>query len=428
MDNEHTAEKARRLSSTRPRIAIFDYEVTENSPSGSCHLRLVEGLCDEYEFTVFASAFDDPTAGRVRWVRVPAIRRLLAARFLSYYPASAVVLARERRSRGPFDLVQAVENYTPRCDISYVHFCHRAYLQRTASRPGGLRGTASLLNHRLRAVNERGSVRRARLLVAPSENLADELMEQYQADPERLRVIPNPVDVDRLQSPIGFDRKTLRTSLAIGEDDLVVAFVALGHFERKGLPALLEGLQLTADPRLRLLVVGGDDDLVGVYQKRAGRLGLAEQVRFVGMQADVRPYLWASDAFALPSSYEVFSLAPLQAAAAGLPLLVTPLRGVAPFFVDGVHGFATEQQGPAIASVLRRLSLTPAHARLEMGRQAREASKQYGVDRFVSAWRYLYAEVLGAGASSAVWPEASAVRSKKSGVPAARRAAKPSRS
>ena len=56
-----------------------------------------------------------------------------------------------------------------------------------------------------------------------------------------------------------------------------------------------------------LVVVGGYPDLVERYEAIAQRGGVADRVDFVGMQPDVRPFLWASDAFVFPSSYEAFA-------------------------------------------------------------------------------------------------------------------------
>jgi glycosyltransferase involved in cell wall biosynthesis len=113
------------------------------------------------------------------------------------------------------------------------------------------------------------------------------------------------------------------------------------------------------------------------------------------MQADVRPYLWSSDAFVFPSSYEVFSLAPLQAAAAGLPLLVTAEPGVAPFFEDGRHGFTITRDPASIAAALRRVAeLEPAQRR-ELGGRARKAAEPFDVGHFVERWRSIYSELLG---------------------------------
>jgi hypothetical protein len=62
---------------------------------------------------------------------------------------------------------------------------------------------------------------------------------------------------------------------------------------------------------------------------------VAGQVAFVGMQDDVRPFVWAGDIFALPSAYEVVPLAALEAGAAALPLLATELDGLRDLLADG---------------------------------------------------------------------------------------------
>src|SRR4051794_22483743 len=104
-----------RDTSGRPRVAIFDYVVTERSPSGSCHLRLLEGLHDEFDFTVFATEFDNPAPDRISWVHVPSVPRPLAARYVSYYGLSGRALRRHGGSHA-FDLVQSTEGYTSSFD------------------------------------------------------------------------------------------------------------------------------------------------------------------------------------------------------------------------------------------------------------------------------------------------------------------------
>src|SRR5919108_685447 len=99
-----------------------------------------------------------------------------------------------------------------------------------------------------------------------------------------------------------FDYRVVRTNpVGLHDEDVVVVFTALGHFERKGLPLLLEAMQRLADPRFKLVVVGGQPSLVKAYRSSAATMGLDGAVRFVGMQDDVRPFLWAGDLFALPS-------------------------------------------------------------------------------------------------------------------------------
>ena len=95
--------------------------------------------------------------------------------------------------------------------------------------------------------------------------------------------------------------------------------------------------------------------------------------------------------FALPSHYEVFPLVVLEAAAAGLPLLVTPLNGVEEFFRDGENGFLVEKQDAlSLSDGLRRLLKLLPNERVAMGRAAQSSVRQYDPTSFASAWTLVY--------------------------------------
>jgi glycosyltransferase involved in cell wall biosynthesis len=172
----------------------------------------------------------------------------------------------------------------------------------------------------------------------------------------------------------------------------VFAFVALGHYERKGLPLLLAALTGARDPRLKAIVLGGSGAGIAAYRERAAKSGLNGNVKFVQTQKDVRPYLWAADALTLPSYYEVFPLVALEAAAAGLPLLVTPLNGVEEFLRDGENGLLMERSAPGVSVCIARFARMPVEARRSMGQRAQIDVKRYGLAEFVSGWSKLYAE------------------------------------
>jgi len=111
-------------------------------------------------------------------------------------------------------------------------------------------------------------------------------------------------------------------------------------------------------------------------------------VRFVGMQQDVRPYLWCSDAFLFPSSYESFSLVCFQAAAAGLPLIASRVYGAEELMIDGRTGWIVERSAKAIAfAIAQALHNRPQLA--IMGQTARQRSLEYGEPQFCSRWRTL---------------------------------------
>ncbi len=148
-----------------------------------------------------------------------------------------------------------------------------------------------------------------------------------------------------------------------------------------------------------MVIVGGPDALVKSYRQRADSLGLNGNIHFTGYQRDVRPYLWAADVFALPSYYEVFPLVALEAAAAGLPLLVARLNGVEEFIRDGENGIVVERNVPSIEAALRAFSEISQEERRTWGERARRDVQCYGGDAFVERWSALYRE-LEAGARS----------------------------
>jgi glycosyltransferase involved in cell wall biosynthesis len=391
------------------RIAIFDYKIKQNNPCGGCHLRVLRALAREHEFTVFSVEFDNPCPERIKWVRVPVPQRPLALLFLSYHLLAPILYWLYRlRTNTRFDVVQMVESKLSFGAISYVHFCHTAYLKFhwSGTRARGMRGLLRWADHRLHALLEKRTYQSAKQILVPSRGLARELEQEFPAVSHKMRVLPNAVDTKRLKRPLSFNREKFRSKLDIRADDVVFAFVALGQFERKGLPLLLEALARLNSQRVKLLVVGGEPDLIETYRKFAKAIGVDDRVVFVGMRADIRPYLWGADAFILPSSYETFSLVAFEAASSSLPLLIPPLHGVEEIIADGENGYIFNRSVDDITSCLDRFLALPLESRLAMAERARVAATQYDEQRFVGNWRAFYQDwqsglIVGAAQPSA---------------------------
>jgi glycosyltransferase involved in cell wall biosynthesis len=374
------------------RIAVFDYAVTLTNPAGSCHRLLIERLCDQHEFTVFAPRFDNPRPDRVRWIPVYSILRPLAALFLSFH-LSALVKYFRFRQRGRFSLVQSIESNFGCSDVVYAHFCHRWFLDHhwKSCKPSGIRGLMRWVDHVLHAALEPAIFRRAKWIVAASASLAREIEQQYPFVASKLRTIPNAADADAYQVDPSFDRAAFRAQIGLEENQFLVVFVALGQFERKGLPLLIDAIAGLEDKGLKLFVVGGTKDLVGTYKREIEQRGLARRIQFTGIQADVRPYLWAADLMALPSHYEVFPLVVLQAAAAAIPLLVTPRGGG-----DQLGGAGCILVEPRVEDVRRGLEdfvKLNAAERSALSRAGRLSAEMFRDDRFVDRWSELYSEI-----------------------------------
>lgn len=369
--------------------------MVRNNPIGGCHLRLLRALAAEHEFTVFAVEFQNPCPERIKWVQIPAPLRPLPLLFLVYhFLAPIIYLLHRLKTHERFHVVQMVESNLSFGTIAYTHFCHTSYLKNhwRETQASGLRGFSRWLDHRLHAFLERRIYGIAKQILVPSQGLARELIKEFPLTPAKVRVLPNAVDVEALMPPSSFDRNGFRAKLGITPSDVVFVFAALGHFERKGLPLLMEALSRLESKRAKLLVIGGKQDLIERYRLRAEASHLGGRVFFAGMQADVRPYLWAADAFVLASTYETFSLVAFEAAAASLPLITPRLHGIEEIIRDGETGYIVARSVDEFALALRRFVELPHEQRTAMGNRARLSAAKYDEPSFVNNWRRFYSD------------------------------------
>lgn len=373
------------------RIAIFDYKIIPGNPSGNCHLTLLRSLSKEYKFTVFSVEFENPDPEAITWIRVPAPTRPLALLFVVFHLlAPLMYILYKIRTGERFDLVQSVESDLCFGSVVYSHFSHTTYLRHHMTTRHGLRGMLRWIDNWLHARAERFRYPAAELIVTPSTGLAEELKRDFRVAPERVNVIANPIPVKRMERPQDFNRENFRHRLGFASSDFVLVFSALGQFDRKGLPLIFESLATLSQVQTKLLVVGGEPDLIAEYRRRADLMGLGDRIYFVGMQSDVRPFLWSGDAFILPSAYESFSLVTYEAAAAGLPILAPPLNGIRDLLRDGENGFLVTRSKSSITSALEHITALPEKERKAMGRNAQQSVGSFSEERFVNAWRDLY--------------------------------------
>lgn len=383
-----------------PHLIVFDQAVAARSPAGSCVLAECVGLAASRKVTVISEKCEVADNPNIAWVRVPLPRGPILLRYIAFQLLAPWAYRRSGAASIEPKVVQTTQGQFARADISYAHFCHRAYLQGPwkSSTARGLRRLMRWSNHSFNAYWERSAFRRARLVVVPSHGLARELSSVYPEVTAKIRVIANPVDLPRFRRPTEFDRSAFRTSLDIAEQERVLGFVALGDFSRKGLGLVIDalaGLPPAERSRLRVLVVGGQQGEIDVFRAQAAQAGIADRFIFVGLQQDVRPYLWSSDVFAFPSAYEIFSLAILQGAAAGLPVIVSRgLYGAEEFVEDGRNGWVVERSASGVAPVLSGIA-TDRFDIDAMGVAARASVEAYSREAFVDRWRQLYAGLAG---------------------------------
>ena len=136
----------------------------------------------------------------------------------------------------------------------------------------------------------------------------------------------------------------------------------------------IRALALLPDRRVKLFVAGedpGKDSLSAL----ASDCGVGDRVVFGGFRKDVPVALASADLFLFPSWYEAFSLATIEAAACGLPVVATSINGTEDFIQPGKNGDFVKSDPKSIAQVIDPLIRNP-ERRVEMGRNARQLVEQ----------------------------------------------------
>lgn len=191
-----------------------------------------------------------------------------------------------------------------------------------------------------------------------------------------IETLPNSYDETRFNPSVRTERRDpYREKLGFQPGDAVFIFTSLGHYKRKGFWLALGALaKLRADPAMshvKFLIVGGQPATLATLQTQIDRIApdWKQWITFTGQQKDVESYLAAADAFLFPSYFEAFSLAEIEAAAMGVPLLVTRHHGSEMILEEGVNGLSLEFDPAAIAATIRRfLTMGPSAFRRSVGK------------------------------------------------------------
>ncbi len=165
-----------------------------------------------------------------------------------------------------------------------------------------------------------------------------ELIRERRIMPRRkLRLLGNGVDLDRFH-PDPVTRAEVRAELGLTEDQIAVGLVARLVAE-KGVPELLEAARRLDDRQVLFIIGPKDLEKSDAIPEEMLTRAEADGVRFLGMRKDVDRLYTGLDIFVLPSHREGFPRAAMEAAASGLPVVATDIRGCRQVVEPGVNGF-----------------------------------------------------------------------------------------
>jgi UDP-glucose:(heptosyl)LPS alpha-1,3-glucosyltransferase len=169
-------------------------------------------------------------------------------------------------------------------------------------------------------------------VIANSQMVKNEIVKVYHYPADKIDIVRTGVPMEKFRFDAALREKS-RNDLKLKPDETALLFAGSG-WERKGLRFAIEAFELCRDRHLRMLVAGRGDQ----RGYRPKRFFTEEPVRFLGEVADLRSIYAAADIFILPSIYDPFSNACLEALASGLPVITTRDNGFSEIIENGVHG------------------------------------------------------------------------------------------
>ena len=238
------------------------------------------------------------------------------------------------------------------------------------------------------------------VLVANAEEERRQLIELYNADPDRVEIVAP--GVDRAFFSPG---SSAGAREAIGYDGGPLALFVGRIQPLKGVDIAVQALAQLDDPTATLMIVGGASGQEGDVEvtrimAMIDELGLGDRVLFVEPQPHyaLSTYYRAADVLVMPSRSESFGLVALEAASCGVPVVAAAVGGLRTLVQDGVTGYLIDDREPAdYAAAINKILGDREHA-TALGAAAAVTASRYPWSGLAGRLRRIYADLVEANA------------------------------
>jgi N-acetyl-alpha-D-glucosaminyl L-malate synthase BshA len=232
------------------------------------------------------------------------------------------------------------------------------------------------------------SINQSDAITAVSKNLRDETYKTFQIEKE-IEVIVNFVDVQRFsRKPIDAFKKVIAPN---GEKILLHA----SNFRKiKRVPDVVQIFNIVNKELPSKLLFVGDGPERQATEQLCRELNIFDEVSFVGKQEQMEDILAIADLFLLPSEYESFGLAALEAMASGVPVVSTNVGGLTEINIPGVTGFMANVGDIETMSRQALDILSNDKILSEFKQRSREQAKKFDIHNIVPYYEKLYERFL----------------------------------
>lgn len=240
------------------------------------------------------------------------------------------------------------------------------------------------------------SIEESDAITAVSNNLREETYASF-AITKDVQVIPNFVDMARFrQSDKGHFKKMLAPN-----DERILVHVSNFRKVKRVEDAIRVFAQVLYKMPSKLLMIGDGPERQNA-EELCRHLGIYGEVRFLGKQEQMDEILSITDLFLLPSQYESFGLAALEAMACGVPVISTNAGGLPEINVQGVTGFLSDV-GDVSDMAAHALELLSDDARLQGAKDAaRVHAETFEKSHIIPVYEALYEQVIARHAQEQV--------------------------
>lgn len=212
-------------------------------------------------------------------------------------------------------------------------------------------------------------------LIATTERVRQDLERLYRVPSEDVVIIPNGFSATEFNPDRRAERRAqMREELGLRDEETVLLFVA-NELERKGFHSIMKALRILGKESFRLVVAGRVS--AREVMRSAAAFKLSEKVIVTGPTEDVAAYHAAADVFVLPTQYEAFCLAILEALGSGLPVVTSDVPGARDAISEGVNGLLVRDPSSGEELAASVSLMLDAEYRQNMSESASHSVEQY---------------------------------------------------
>lgn len=202
------------------------------------------------------------------------------------------------------------------------------------------------------------------------------------------------VGVDPLNGDFpSLDKKALKKSLGIKDEDIVL--IAMGDLiKRKNYETSIQAIAKAENPKLHFLICGTGPKL-DQLKELTRKLGVDDQVHFLGFRDDVDKLLSISDLFLFTSYQEGLPRSMMEAMTAGLPCIASKIRGNSDLIEEGKGGYLyNPEDSTAFANAINLLA-NHSDLRKKHSEMNRKTMEQFSVEKVKEFMTNIYKKELG---------------------------------